>query len=137
MEPPAEQTSHVAYIHSGSHLKASVALDAVELLLVAGPSMDQLLSHPVAQLDGSALPYETILLSFEVLGRPRIHVEHPSKARGPLPGLALPSSLLFSVLLITDPSVLDLGHDMLDPHGIMFQSEQIGNVRILEIQLLA
>jgi hypothetical protein len=70
MEPPAEQTPEVAHVYSRSHLKTSMTLYAVELLFVAGSAEEELLPHPMAQLDRSALTDQAILLPLEVFRCP-------------------------------------------------------------------
>ena len=48
---PAEETMLVAMVHGRCHLHTPVALDAIELLLVADPTMEQGLPEPMAELD--------------------------------------------------------------------------------------
>ena len=62
MEPPAEEAGVVAGRNGGRHLETAMALNAVEVLLVAGPPVEQLLAHPVAELDRPGPADQPVLL---------------------------------------------------------------------------
>ena len=78
MVAPAEQTMLVAVVHGRCHLHAPVALDAVELLFVTEPSMEQGLPQPMTELDPAVVPGQLVAPLLEDVRN------GPVKAHGPL-----------------------------------------------------
>jgi hypothetical protein len=72
LSAPTKAAPHGAMKNGGSHLKALVALHAVELLFVAGSTMHERLVEPSATFDGGVLPHQMIFLV----------LKHPKNPRG-------------------------------------------------------
>jgi hypothetical protein len=74
LSAPTKAATHGAIKNCGGHLKALVALHAVELLFVAGSIMHERLVEPSATFDGCVSPHQMIFLV----------LKHPKNPRGNL-----------------------------------------------------